>query len=247
MGYNRGENIRAAKKKLKDNFLIAEPFEWTEKQTDILTCMLHKHTKCVFIDGCAGTGKTVLAVYSALIHLQRQLISKIYYVRSVVESAHSKMGYLPGNADEKLAPFGEVLIDAMNKFLTPEEIIGMVKSKKIETIPLSFLRGRDLQNCIVIADESQNIFFDEMVTIATRIGSNELGETSKLFVLGDTAQSDLPSQYKKDYLNFLNLFNDDQSKEFGIHNYVFDEDDVKRSEFVKFVVKKIKEYRNKRS
>ena len=122
----------------------------------------------------------------------------------------------------------------------------MIKNKKIETIPLSFLRGRDLQNCIVIADEAQNMFFDELITVATRIGSNEHGEFSKLFVLGDTIQSDLPGQYKHDYNNFLGLFSDQESEEFGVYNFKFDEEDVKRSEFVKYVIKKIKEYRSKK-
>lgn len=232
-------NKNKVKRKVKSDLLLNRPFEWTPNQKIIVDSMLDKNTKCVFIDGYAGTGKTVLSVYSALTHLQQGLIEKIYYVRSAVESAHSKLGFLPGDINDKFGPYAEVVIEASKKFLNECEIKGLFDNKKIEAIPVSFLRGRDLVDCAVIVDESQNLCFDELITIATR-----LGRDSKIFFIGDTIQSDLPKTYKKDFENFIKLYSDREAEEFGIQHFSLGESDVMRSEFVKFIIKRAADHRS---
>ncbi len=243
MGINSA-NKKQVKRKVKSDLLLNRPFEWTPNQKTIVDSMLDKNTKCVFIDGYAGTGKTVLSVYSALTHLQQGLIDKIYYIRSAVESAHSKLGYLPGDISDKFGPYAEIIVEAAKKFLTECEIKTLIDAKKIETIPVSFLRGRDLVDCVVIVDESQNLCFDELVTIATRVGQNSLGLNSKIFFIGDTIQSDLPRLYKRDFENFIKLYSDQEAEDFGIKHYSLGEDDVMRSAYVKFIIKRASQYRN---
>ena len=228
--------------------LLSQPFEWTVKQKEIVDTMNGKSTTCVFVDGAAGTGKTSLAVYSALMHLQQGLVDKIYYMRSAVESSHSKLGSLPGDLDQKFANFTASLLDGLSKFLTDEEIKLLIDSKKIESVPLAFLRGRDLQNCIIILDEFQNVYFDELVTVFTRVGHNFLTEnngsgSSKIFAIGDQDQSDLNNGHKNDSRTFMNLFSGEDSILLGIHSFYLGPEEIKRSPFVKHVVEKVLAYR----
>ena len=234
--------------KFKSSLLLKQPFEWTEKQKQIVETMNDKSTTCVFVDGAAGTGKTSLAVYSALHHLQHGLIDKIYYMRSAVESSHSKLGSLPGDLDQKSANFTATLLDGLQKFLTDEEIKNFIDSRQIESVPLAFLRGRDLQNCIIILDEFQNVYFDELVTVFTRVGHNFLTEnfgtgSSKIFAIGDQDQSDLNNGHKSDSRNFTGLFKGEDSKNMGIHTFYLGPEEIKRSPFVRHVVEKVLEYR----
>jgi len=240
MGTNRADTTKSVKRKTKQaNWLIAQPFEWTEKQKSIIETMNDKNTNCVIVDALAGAGKTSMAIYSALEQLQKGNIEKIVYVRTVVEAAHSKMGYLKGSAEEKFGPYAEVLSEKLKDFLTREEIEVLTKNGNLEAIPISFLRGRDLKNCIVIGDEMQNAYLAEIMTLATRISKN-----SKLFILADSDQCDLPKAAQNEFKNFVTLFSDEESKENNIFYFELkDEEDVKRSEFVKYISKKYRKYR----
>jgi len=239
MGESRARKIKQVKERLKSSFLISEPFAWNYKQAEILEKMLHLETKCVIVDSLAGTGKTIMSTFAALKLLQRGECKKMYYVRSAVESASSKLMALPGSWEEKIAVYGGPLNDSLNKLLTPEEVEGFFKSKTIEIIPLSYLRGRSFENCIIILDEAQNCLMNEIITIMTR-----LEESSKLFIIADSDQCDLGKNYQNEFPKTVELFNTKESEEHGIYNYEMrDPELVMRSAFVKYVSKRYSDYK----
>lgn len=238
MAYTRAENIKSAKKKLKNcNFLIREPlFEWSAKQKEILDLMHDQSTKALLIRGDAGTGKTFLSVYMALNQIQHGQVERLIYVRNIIESSHSPIGMLPGTKEDKISPYMEILTDKLDELLNPDEIAQLIKEKKIESIPCSFLRGKDFKKSIIIVDESQDLNIDELKTIITRVGSD-----SKIIFLFDPFQSDIRNKAQRnDMAKFAKVFDTPQSKEFGIHFREFDENDIVRSEFCKFVVTELK-------
>lgn len=236
MGFNRAKKI---KERMKTSFLIAEPFVWNYKQAEILENMLDPNTKCVIVDSLAGTGKTIMSTYAALNSLQQGNCKKIYYVRSAVESANSKLLALPGSWEEKIAVYGGPLMDSLHKLLSPLEVEGFLKSKVIEIIPISYLRGRSLDDCVVIVDEGQNYVMNEIITIMTR-----LEESSKMFLIADSDQCDLPKNLQNEFAKIVNLFNDYESENQGIYYYEMrDPELVMRSRFVKFISKRYNDYK----
>lgn len=235
----RARKVGSSLLKKKTSFLIAQPFEWTEKQTVILETMNYHKTNCVIINALAGTGKTSLAIYSAIQHLQKGIVDKILYIRTAVEASHSKLGYLKGSMEDKFGPYAEVLFEKLKEFLSDQEISEFIADKKIEAVPVSFLRGHDFKNTIVIVDETQNLYMNEIITVATRVAKN-----SKLFVLADEDQCDLPAKDQKEFMKFANLFRDDESMENGIFYFELkDEMDVMRSDFVRYISKKYSDYK----
>jgi len=239
MAENRARKIKQVKERLKSSFLIAEPFAWNYKQAEILEQMLHYKAKCVIVDSLAGTGKTIMSTFAALKMLQKGECKKIYYVRSAVESANSKLMALPGSWEEKINVYGGPLNDALNKLLKPDEIEGFLKSKTIEIIPLSYLRGRSFNDCVIIVDESQNCLMNEIITIMTR-----LEESSKMFLIADSDQCDLGKTYQNEFSKIVDLFDGEESQDHGIFYYEMrDPDLVMRSEFVKFVSKRYSDYK----
>lgn len=238
MSYKRAKNISETKQKLKGSFLVSNPFEWTTKQENILSILNDKNTKCFFIEGPAGVGKTQLAIYSALQHLQSRCKDKLIYIRSIVESSNQSMGYLPGDLNDKQSPFMQVLEDKLEDMLAAHEIDELKKSNRIETKSPNFLRGKDFKNTYIIVDEAQNFTFEELVLIISRIG-----DFSKIVFLFDPNQSDLKRKDKKnDIVKFSSIFNTEKSKLFGIHFAKFLKSDILRSDFCKFVMDEIENY-----
>jgi phosphate starvation-inducible PhoH-like protein len=239
MGNNRAKKIKDVRERLKNSFLISEPFAWNYKQAEILEKMLDYKSKCVIVDSLAGTGKTIMSTFAALKLLQKNECKKVFYVRSAVESANSKLQALPGSWEEKIAVYGGPLLDALSKLLNPEETESFLKNKTIEIIPVSYLRGRSFDDCVIIVDESQNYVLSELITIMTR-----LEESSKLFIIADSEQCDLPKNLQKEFSKMVELFNDKESEKQGIFYYEMrDPELVMRSEFVKFVSKRYSDYK----
>jgi phosphate starvation-inducible PhoH-like protein len=237
MGTNRA--VKKVKERMKKSFLISEPFKWNYKQVEILAKMLDPKSKCVVVDSLAGTGKTIMSAFAALHILQRNKCKKIYYVRSAVESAHSKLQALPGSWEEKIAVYGGPFMDSLHKLLTPEEVETFLKEKTIEVIPVSYLRGRSLDNSVIIVDEGQNFVLNELITIMTR-----LEEDSKMFLIADSDQCDLPKNLQSEFSKLVNLFNVSEAEKHGIHYFEMrDPELVMRSEFVKFVSKRYSDYK----
>jgi len=220
-------------KKLSLNINIKEQQILTEKQKLFLELALKKESKIIFVSGPAGTSKTYLSILTALKLLNEHKVSDLIYIRSAVESSDSKLGFLPGESHEKMAPYLQPLIDKLEEFLNKGDIDFLQKNGHIDSVPVGFLRGLNWNAKVIISDESQNMTTKELVTLVTRVG-----EFSKLFILGDPDQSDIGN--KSGFKKMVDLFSDDESKENGVYTFEFTEEDIVRSKLVKFLIKKIK-------
>lgn len=178
--------------------------------------------------GAAGTGKTFLAVYKACKMFDNNDIDKIILVRPAVE-AGEKLGYLPGNLEEKLDPYLRPLFDALESRWGPKKVFHMMETGEIEIAALGFMRGRTLNNCFVILDEAQNTSIEQMKMFLTRFGDNV-----RVVINGDPMSSDLHPVnngliYSSEYL--------EECKFVGLTK--FENKDVVRSDLVKEILKYI--------
>lgn len=139
----------------------------------------------IFGLGPAGTGKTYLAMAMALSMLKARKVSRIVLTRPAVEAGEA-LGFLPGDLQEKVAPYLRPLYDAMHDMLDPEQGKRYMEDGTIEIAPLAYMRGRTLSNAFIIMDEAQNTTQEQMLMMLTRIG-----EGSVCVVTGDTSQIDL--------------------------------------------------------
>lgn len=181
----------------------------------------------VFAIGPAGTGKTMLAVQWAIDQLKYGSADKIIITRPAV-SVDEEHGFLPGDLNEKMAPWTKPIFDVIAENFNAREIENFIKEGVIETSPLAYMRGRTFKNAVVVADEMQNATPSQMKMLLTRLGQN-----SKMVVTGDLQQADRPSN--NGLLEFLKLYNNFQG-----HRYVdlvkFDVQDVERHEAVKEIL-----------
>jgi phosphate starvation-inducible PhoH-like protein len=203
----------------------------TNTQKKFLELASDKNTKLLFVSGPAGSSKTYLAVYHALMLLNQRRVSDLVYIRSAVESADSKLGFLPGEANEKMAPYIAPLMDKLSELLPKSDIDSLQKDERISAVPVGFLRGLNWNAKVIIADEAQNMTYKEIFTLITRTG-----EFSKMIILGDPEQSDING--KSGFIKMLSHFDDDESRSNGIHVFRFTDDDIVRSGLVQFIIKK---------
>lgn len=210
--------------------------QWTDKQKTFFKYALNHDTKVMFVNGPAGTSKSLLAVYCGLQLLNMKAISDIMYLRSAVESSDSKLGYLPGSAEDKLRFYNMPFLDKLDELLPTTRAEKLEQEGRISMFPVNFARGMNWTNKCVILDEAQNSSIKEITTVLTR-----LGRGSRCFVLADPMQTDLRHRdaiggFEKLYKAFA----DQQSQAMGIHTFEFDEDDIMRSELCKYIVKKVR-------
>ena len=181
----------------------------------------------VFAIGPAGTGKTMLAVQWAIDQLKYGSADKIIITRPAV-SVDEEHGFLPGDLNEKMAPWTKPIFDVIAENFNAREIENFIKEGVIETSPLAYMRGRTFKNAVVVADEMQNATPSQMKMLLTR-----LGQGSQMVVTGDLQQADRPSN--NGLLEFLGLYNNFQG-----HRYVdlvkFDVQDVERHDAVKEIL-----------
>jgi phosphate starvation-inducible PhoH-like protein len=211
--------------------------DWTEKQKAFIELATNKDTRIIFLSGPAGTSKSILAVYSALILLNQKRISDLIYVRTIVESAAHSMGTLPGDADQKLHFFVSVLNDKLEELLPSGDIKRLHNDERVKGMPVNYLRGASYNAKAVIVDEAQNANFSELLTSLTRIG-----KFTKYFILGDPMQTDLKHKEQSGFKAMFDLFNDEESQKQGIYCVEFTKDDIMRSEILKFIIEKVENY-----
>lgn len=225
------------REKIKHELNIRE-LPWTEKQKTLIELILHKDTKAVFISGPSGTSKTLLATYCGLKLLNQRKVSEIIYIRSIIESASKSLGFLPGEAENKLKPFIMPLMDKLEELLPPNNIKFLFDDQRIKPIPINFLRGASFNVNYIIADEMQNAEFSEIQTIITRMGN-----FSKFIFCGDPMQTDIKEKGKTGFKPLFDLFNDEESRNKGIYCVELLEEDIMRSEILKFIVSKLQMYK----
>jgi len=223
------QNIKVECKKLDD------------RQLEFLTKSLSSKTKIMFVNGPAGAAKTYMAVYSALRILADDFDKDLLYVRTVIESAAKGLGALPGDLEEKFNPYMSPLLDKLDEMLPDNTTLksDLLDKGRVTAIPINFLRGASWLDKVVVADEAQNFTFGELVTLITRLGSG-----SKLFICGDSMQSDIQ---KSGFMDMFNLFDDSSSRRKGIECFRFTEEDIKRSSILKFIVGKIAKHKDSTS
>jgi phosphate starvation-inducible PhoH-like protein len=181
----------------------------------------------VFGVGPAGTGKTYLAMAQAVSYLLAKKVSRIVLVRPAVE-AGEKLGFLPGDLQEKVNPYLRPLYDALYDMLDVEKAEKYLERGAIEVAPLAFMRGRTLNDAFVILDEAQNTTTEQMKMFLTRLGFG-----SKAVVTGDVTQIDLPGGRTSGLVQAMEVV----GKIEGISFVYFDERDVVRHKLVQAIVK----------
>ena len=188
----------------------------------------------VFCIGPAGTGKTYLAVAMAVSFLNEKQVNRIILARPAVE-AGEKLGFLPGDMSEKVDPYFRPLYDALFQLMERDKAALLMEKGIIEIAPLAFMRGRTLNDSLVILDEAQNTTSEQMKMFLTRIGHN-----TKVVVTGDITQIDLPPGRTSGLIEAQSVVADIE----GIRFVYFDERDVMRHPLVQSIIKAYESYRN---
>jgi phosphate starvation-inducible PhoH-like protein len=176
--------------------------------------------------GPAGTGKTYLAVASAVDALENEEVRRIVLVRPAVE-AGERLGFLPGDLSQKVDPYLRPMYDALYDMIGAERVTQLIDRNVIEVAPLAFMRGRSLNESFVILDEAQNTSIEQMKMFLTRIGFG-----SRAVVTGDVTQIDLPSGQMSGLKNAIDVLQDVE----GISFTWFTPKDVVRHELVQRIV-----------
>ena len=152
-----------------------------------------------FALGPAGTGKTYIAIALAVSALKNKLCKRIILSRPAVE-AGEKLGFLPGDMKDKIDPYLRPLYDALEDMLPPLKLKEYIESDTIQIAPLAFMRGRTLNDAVIILDEAQNTTRHQMKMFLTRLGMN-----GKMIITGDTTQIDLPRTVQSGLLQALRI------------------------------------------
>ncbi|WP_288503510.1 PhoH family protein, partial [uncultured Cloacibacillus sp.] len=185
----------------------------------------------------AGTGKTYLAVAQAVAYLKSAKISRIILVRPVVE-AGERLGYLPGDMNEKVAPYLRPLYDAFYELLPAERFDRYFEKGVIELAPLAYMRGRTLNDSFIILDEAQNTTPEQMKMFLTRLGFG-----SKAVITGDITQVDLPGTKESG----LKVVQDILKGVPGVSFIRLNDGDVVRHEIVQRIVRAYEDYDRRRA
>jgi phosphate starvation-inducible PhoH-like protein len=184
-----------------------------------------------FCVGPAGTGKTYLAIAHALQMLLSKKMRKLVLTRPVVEAGEN-LGFLPGDLYQKVDPYLRPLHDAMES-LIPFEVINrmMDETRGMEIAPLAYMRGRSLNECMIILDEAQNTTKEQMKMFLTRIGSG-----ARAVITGDITQIDLPRKTDSGLLHAIKILNNSQEKIEGLNFSFLHTIDVVRNPIIKKII-----------
>jgi phosphate starvation-inducible protein PhoH and related proteins len=218
---------------LRDYFLKGASRQVTKRRVNPKSVNQRKYLDAierfdiVFGVGPAGTGKTYLAMAQAVSYLLAKKVSRIILARPAVE-AGEKLGFLPGDLQEKVNPYLRPLYDALYDMMDTEKATRLVERGTIEVAPIAFMRGRTLNDAFVILDEAQNTTSEQMKMFLTRLGFG-----SKAVVTGDITQIDLPNPRASGMIEALKIVKNIE----GIGFVYFDEKDVVRHRLVQQIVK----------
>jgi phosphate starvation-inducible PhoH-like protein len=220
--------------KIDFDLKINQRYALTENQKKVLATCLDKQTKCVFIDGLYGTSKTYICCLAALELLNSKRVDQLIYLRNPVESSTTgKIGFLKGTIEEKMDPYNGPLNDKLQELLSNADIKRLNTDGRVCCMPVGFVRGHSWNCKVIIVDEASSMTWDDLFLILTRCG-----EFTKIFFIGDSEnQNDIGA--KAGFKKIFDMFNDDESKDFGIHAFELkDIQDIVRSELLKYVMVK---------
>jgi phosphate starvation-inducible PhoH-like protein len=189
----------------------------------------------VFGIGVAGTGKTYLAVAMAVQALMQKQVNRIVLARPAVE-AGEKLGFLPGDLQDKVDPYLRPLYDALFDLIDYERVTRLLEKRVIEVAPLAFMRGRTLSDAFIILDEAQNTTSEQMKMFLTRIGFG-----SKAVITGDVTQVDLPTGKRSGLIEAERIL----SHLDGIEFVYFTDKDVVRHKLVQMIIRAYEEQTKK--
>jgi len=187
----------------------------------------------VFGVGPAGTGKTYLAMATAVQALKKEQVTRIILTRPAVEAGEA-LGFLPGDLKEKIMPYLRPLYDALYDMIDSEELQRLMERGVIEIAPLAYMRGRTLNRAFVVLDEAQNTTTEQMFMFLTRLGAE-----SKAVITGDYTQIDLPSNKRSGLVEAMQALKHVE----GISFSHFGEKDVIRHELVQSIVRAYRRHR----
>lgn len=185
-----------------------------------------EHNDMVFTIGPAGSGKTYTAIALAVRALKQKQVRKLILSRPAVE-AGEKLGFLPGDMKDKIDPYLQPLYDALEDMIPPTKLQEMMEQKIIQIAPLAFMRGRTLNDAVVILDEAQNTTIPQLKMFLTRMGVN-----TKMVITGDMTQIDLPTHTQSGLVHALHILKDVR----GISFIQMDKDDIVRHKLVTRIV-----------
>ena len=191
-----------------------------------------KNSIVTFCIGPAGTGKTFLAVAHAVIALKKKEVTRIILTRPAVE-AGERLGFLPGDLQQKVDPYLRPLYDALQEFLGYENFIKYQEKGIIEVAPLAYMRGRTLTDSYIVLDEAQNCTKEQMKMFLTRFG-----EGSRVVVTGDITQIDLPPDRTSGLIHAMKVLRGVE----GLEIITLTERDVVRHEIVQNIIKAYEKY-----
>ena len=222
------------KTKWEYDFDVTNKYPLNSNHQKLVETLINDQTLMTLIDGPAGSAKTYLAVLAALKLISQRKLENIVYIRSVVESASKSIGSLPGEIDEKFAPWAMPLNDKLEELVSPAVIKNLHSTNVIKSIPVNFVRGLTFRNSFVIVDEAQNLTQGELVTIMTRFGHD-----SKYVIAGDTSQADIGKNSGFPFI--CNRFTGEECEKEGIFYFKFTEDDIVRSKILRFIVSRLQQ------
>lgn len=194
-----------------------------------------RYKDILFGIGPAGTGKTYLALAMGVHYFLKKKVERIILTRPAVE-AGERLGFLPGDLQEKVNPYLRPLYDALYDMLERDHVLRLMARDHIEIAPLAFMRGRTLNDAFVILDEAQNTTTEQMKMFLTRLGFN-----SKAVITGDVTQIDLPSNRASGLVEVMKILEDIK----GITFVSFSERDVVRHKLVQAIIKAYERYENR--
>ena len=222
------------RKKFNNEFNIRE-LEWTENQRKIVECVLDKDSKIVFVAAPAGTGKSTIATYCGLKLISQKKLSEYIYIRNPLESSDSAtIGYLKGDLDQKFAPYCQIFNERASELVSNANLDSLFNDERIHFTPLAYSRGASWAVKYIHVEEANNLTYSDFKLLLTRYGS-----FSKMVIVGDFQQTDLPIKKQGAFQKMFQLFDNEESKNNGIFCHKLGKEDIKRSGITSFLIDKL--------
>lgn len=219
------------------NPITLNPLKCRNPKQKFFRTQIREHD-IVIADGIAGSGKTFIALYEGVYKMLCKRYEKVVLCKSVVSTPDQEIGFIPGSVEEKMNPHIMSYKGNLEKMLDKgeESVKRLFNDKKIEILPLAYIRGVTLDNAYIIIDEAQNISMELFKSIITRIGEN-----SKMIFLGDIEQVDFDNDKKRKtsaLQHIINIFKDDED----VATIHFEDDECVRNPIIPKILNKLREF-----